>query len=368
MSHIAGLLAIDWAALEHSQGSAADLPQLFTTLAAGPERDIDLAFVDLYDRLIADGLVFSATAPAVPILTQLALQPSQPERARVLELIGHITRATAFPEIDHPLRPRDEVRDAQELSPHVVWALTAKAQVSRQEASWAALLDDLDGRVRGAAAYVLSGLDQLSPRSLVALASMAASEEEQVARAAMLLAIVDADVPDATSHLLVALKHGVGVVKNAAAVALGRSGFPAAVDVAVDTLVAIIRDPYDADLAWGEVPGADDIASDARDALVTLAPDQARLAVGPLLSALGIAGCDIYQALRAILELTFPESGRAVEANQMTPVQKGVLERITATQQVWSDAGDRFVVQRYFRLRGLPGTRAELRWFLASAG
>ncbi|MCC6620031.1 MAG: hypothetical protein IT385_02180 [Deltaproteobacteria bacterium] len=366
MNLLAGLDAIDWARLRHATGSADDLPPLLRRLVVGPDHERDEALIALYESLVDESLVFSATAPAVPFLVDIARAPWAERRPEVLDLLGRIVRASAFPEVDDPMRPRDEIRDAAETPPAVTWALAAKAAVGRHEASWVELLDDPASAVRAGAAFVLSGLDVLDKRSVALLASHAASEHDDVARAAMLLALAEADALDAPSILAAAMKTGARLIRLASAVAIGRLGFPVELEPSVDLLVSAIREPDVYDGEWSQVAGTESVSSDAREGVVTLAPDMARLAVGPLLGALAIEGCDTYQALRAVLELTFPEQGRPVSADGIGPVQRAVLERLAMTPPVWEDTSDRHVVQRYFRARGLPGTRAELRWFLGA--
>jgi len=366
MNILAGLDAIDWGSLRLAAGSAEPLPALFRRLVNGPDHERDEALIALFDSLVDDTLVFSGTAPSVPFLVDIARSPAAERRPEVLDLLGRIVRASAFPEVDDPLRPRDEIRDSAEMPPAVTWALAAKAAVGRHELAWVALLDDATPAVRAGAAFVLSGLDVLDRRSVSMLAAHAASERDDVARAAMLLALAEADSLDAPSILVAAMKNGVRVIRLAAAVAIGRIGFPVELEPSVDLLVSAIREPDTYDAEWSQVAGTVSVSSDAREAVVTLAPDMARLAVGPLLGALAMEGSDTYQALRAVLELTFPEQGRTLSSDGLGPVQRAVLERIAMTPRVWEDTSDRHVVQRYFRVRGLPGTRAELRWFLGA--
>jgi len=366
VSLLAGLDAIDWRALSHGAGSAQAMPALLRALIEGPERDRDEVLIELFDVLVNDGLVYSATAAVVPFLVAIARSPATTCRPEVLDLLGRIVRASAFPEVDDPVRARDEIRDGVEMPVQAQWALASKAAVGRHEGAWVELLDDPDAAVRGAAAFVLSGLDVLSRRSVQALSARAASERDDAARASMLLSLAEADVADVSAILSSAMKHGVRVVRLACAVGLGRIGFPSELEASVDLLIAVIRAPDDYEAEWGQVAGTDNVATDAREALVTLAPEQARLVLGPLLGALAADSCDIYQALRAVLELTFPEQGRTLTREALSAVQRGALERIAMTTRLWEDASDRHVLQRYFRARGLPGTRAELRWFLGA--
>ncbi|MFO0748859.1 MAG: hypothetical protein U1F43_24820 [Myxococcota bacterium] len=367
MDALDGLDAVGWATLQHGSGPADDVPDLLRAIVNGPPHVSDEAFITLFAALWNEGTVYPATAHVVPFLRRIAEHPDAPRRPQVLDLLGRIVRASAFPEIDDPRRGREEVLATPgDPPPELAWALAAKRAVGAGEASWVALLDDDDPQVRGEAAFVLSGLDELSAHSVLALTVRAVAERHHSALASVLLSLSEVDAKQAPSILSTALKTGVPVVKLAAAVALGRLGYPSDVEIAVDLLVAAIREPDKLDSDWQLVAGAESIGSDAREALVTLAPEQVRLAIGPLLAALPVDGCDTYQALRALLELVFPEQGRVLGHEALSPVQRAVLERVVATATLWDDMSDRYVLQHYFQMRGLPGTRTELRWFLGS--
>jgi len=362
---LAGVDDVPWELLSHANGLADDVPGLLAALVDGPEHARDEALITLFDYLWNDGVVFEATAQAVPFLARIAGTPGLPRRSQVLDLLGRIVRASAFPEVDDPLHAReDRLGRTSTLPIEVEWATRAKAAVGASEPSWVALLDDPDAEVRGTAAFVLSGLDELATSSVEALARHAEREPDDSARAAMLVALSEVDGHDAPSLLASALKSTTKVVRFAAAVALGRLGFPSDTEVVVDLLVAAIRDPDRIDPEWQLVPGAESVSADARDALVTLAPGEARFAIGPLLEALPLESCDAYQALRALLELVFPEQGRVLSDDELSAMQRTTLVHIVAADPVWADAGDHYVVRRWLEARGLPGSREQLRWFV----
>lgn len=367
MDALAGIEAIAWATLQHGGGAADDLPLLLRELVDGRPHESDEAMIGLFSLLWNEGSVYPATAAVVPFLARVASSEGRPHRSQVLDLLGRIVRASVFPEIDDPWRGREEVLAKPAAPPaELAWAFAAKAAVGAEEDRWVDLLDDPEPAVRGAAAFVLAGLDVIQPASVAAIVRHAFGETHDLARASLLLALSDLDARDATVILSTALKTGSPVVRLAAAVALGRLGYPADTEIAVDLLVAAIREPDKLDAEWQLVAGIESIGADAREALITLAPEQARLATGPLLVALPAEGCDTYQALRALLELVFPEQRRLLAAEALSPIQRAVLERVVATRRLWEDTSDRYVLQHYFQQRGLPGTRAELRFFLGA--
>ncbi|MEU6238238.1 HEAT repeat domain-containing protein [Kitasatospora sp. NPDC047058] len=89
----AGLDAVDWAALEHNYGSAADVPGLLRR-CAGPDPDdaVDAAFDLLNQVFHQGGWICSAAPAALPFLLLLAASPAVPLPSRrvVLELVWNL--------------------------------------------------------------------------------------------------------------------------------------------------------------------------------------------------------------------------------------------------------------------------------------
>ncbi|MGW0575650.1 hypothetical protein ACWD25_06705 [Streptomyces sp. NPDC002920] len=85
-----GLDAVDWAALEHSYGSAEDVPALLRRCAGGDPEDADDAAFELVIRIFHQGgWICSAASAALPFLVRLAGSPEVPlpTRREVTELV-----------------------------------------------------------------------------------------------------------------------------------------------------------------------------------------------------------------------------------------------------------------------------------------
>ncbi|QYN24176.1 hypothetical protein [Amycolatopsis sp. DSM 110486] len=88
----AGLDDVDWAQLTHAHGSAEDVPELIRALGQNSS-EWDAVLDELFgDDLLHQGTCYSATAPALPFIGQLAAAGSLPA-ARRLEL--HLWLITA---------------------------------------------------------------------------------------------------------------------------------------------------------------------------------------------------------------------------------------------------------------------------------
>lgn len=78
---------MDWSALKHAYGSAADVPALLASLSPDPEASV---WEQLWSRLCHQGTVYSASFAALPALIDIAEQWNPAERAQLIALAGCI--------------------------------------------------------------------------------------------------------------------------------------------------------------------------------------------------------------------------------------------------------------------------------------
>ncbi|GAA4609248.1 hypothetical protein BJY16_007237 [Actinoplanes octamycinicus] len=198
---------IDWAALEHAEGRADDLPGLLR----------DAEFDAIADLIFPQGTLYSATVAAVPFLAGLA-HHAPARRDEFTWLLGMLAdRSHAYGELS------DEVRAAvaaQSLPP----------------------LDDPDPRVRAAAAYVVARAD--GPVTL--LHERFAIETDPTVRSSLLLALGELDPAGAAARFP---SNGTADERYAAGLAAVRAGvpLPAGVPAAV---TAALDDGVDLHYAW----------------------------------------------------------------------------------------------------------------------
>ncbi|MFI5794545.1 hypothetical protein [Streptomyces sp. NPDC051677] len=100
---------VPWPEIKDSTGSAADIPDLLTTLARGDADSADHALGQLRRRICQFGFVVDeATAATVPFLWELVRLPQVTCRAEILRLLKSIadtrqweTTAAAYPKLLH---------------------------------------------------------------------------------------------------------------------------------------------------------------------------------------------------------------------------------------------------------------------------
>jgi len=85
-----GLDRIDWGAMKHAYGSAADIPALFRALLSGDPVHRDLALEGLVQTIRHEGNIFPATLHVIPILYNLLEADGPHDKAKVACLLAMI--------------------------------------------------------------------------------------------------------------------------------------------------------------------------------------------------------------------------------------------------------------------------------------
>ena len=125
---LSGLDAIDWASLDHAYGSAADIPKLLHSVAAGGAEARRQALWELWGNIHHQGTVYSASAPSVPFLARLATSETVPEgdRAQLVALIAAIASGSSYLEVHEPLiRGGLSKEERQEMEEELGWVRAA---------------------------------------------------------------------------------------------------------------------------------------------------------------------------------------------------------------------------------------------------
>jgi hypothetical protein len=82
-----GLEAVNWAALGHAYGSAEDMPAWLGALRS-PDPEVRQWAHEEWN-IVHQGTRYSATAPAVPFLVELATAPDTYDRAWLVNLLAY---------------------------------------------------------------------------------------------------------------------------------------------------------------------------------------------------------------------------------------------------------------------------------------
>ncbi|GAA2860046.1 hypothetical protein Acy02nite_56200 [Actinoplanes cyaneus] len=263
---------IDWAALEHAEGCADDLPGLLR----------DAEFDTIVDLVFPQGTLYSATVAAVPFLAGLA-HHAPARRDEFSWLLGMLADCNhAYGELF------DEVRAAvaaQPLPP----------------------LDDPDPRVRAAAAYVVAQVD--GPVTL--LHDRFAIKTDPAVWSSLLLALGELDPAGAAARFPFTGSADERYAAGLAAVRAGvplPAGAPAAVTAALD-------DGVDLNYAW--------LRREPVDELLLSATDE-----GAHLDALSIEkDRAVRRRVMAVGQRTSPDDGLSILRHDVEPSARTVLAR-----------------------------------------
>lgn len=190
-----GVGEVDWAALEHAYGAAADVPGLVRTAVGRDDDAAARALGELEARITHQGTLYSASAAAVPVLIRLACSRRTRRRPQLLRQLALIAEGSAT---------------SQAVLDDVRRALAAGAERLLK------LHSDPDAPVRRTAAYVVG---QLPPESVpfARLRKLRDAEGDSEAASELLLAAGRLHPKEAAAWLEEELEAGRPVLTRAAA-------------------------------------------------------------------------------------------------------------------------------------------------------
>ncbi|GAA2426166.1 HEAT repeat domain-containing protein [Streptomyces macrosporus] len=284
---LAGLDAIDWAALEHAYGAADDVPEQLRALCGTDAEGRRKALHALYGNIFHQGSRYEASAAAVPFLARMAADASVPDRDEVLELLAAL--AIGYDEAHLPggvdvtgwrqevaaFRAKDPEQVRAEYDTWVAEApddgerrvremhravfdfdaqlraadaeLGAYDAVRQEVPALCALLDDGDPAVRAATAYLVAWFPEEGNRTVPHLLRLLDHETDQAVVATALVAaglLGDATLTDRLRPFLTAGDQTVRWAAATALARLGSTGAEAAVGAEVlAELAAVEADP-----------------------------------------------------------------------------------------------------------------------------
>lgn len=382
------LQTVDWNALTHAYGAAADVPDLLRALA-DPDRQVRKdAYWELYGNIFHQGTRYPATAPAVPFLLELLGDPATPDRHEILLLVTHLVTGQFSVAADPVMYAGEsDARGGDDEYPGIL------RDVYRAAEAGLPLFVDLvqhaeTAAVRGAAAFLLACLWTHAGTIVPVLRRQLGRETSAPGRASLAFALGRLQGARGPEPELLRLHASdpAPVVRLLAAVGLARGAGPEVSPAVVDTLIAAVEDPE-------SVPGYDDLPCGERDlagdigyVLRTLPPALGRRALPALCAALGRAE-DFGTAglVEAMLAFAFgePPAGPGdslvdeeddddrdaadgdedddagaprIDPATLTEDQRRVLTVMAETHELWTIGNLFFVLRSY----GVPTRREEL--------
>lgn len=374
------LQTVDWNALTHAYGAAADVPDLLRALA-DPDRQVRKdAYWELYGNIFHQGTRYPATAPAVPFLVELLADPATPDRHELLLLVTHLVTgqfSVAADPVMYAGEPDVAADDPGEY-PAILRDVYRAAEVGLP--IYLDLLEHAEtAAVRGAAAFLLACLWTHAATTVPVLRRRLARETSAPGRASLVFALGRLQDAHGRDPALVRLHRSdpAPVVRLLAAVGLTRGAGPDLDPSVVDTLIAAVEDP-DSVPGYDDLPcGERDLAGDIGYVLRTLPPALGRRALPALCAALGRAE-DFGTAglVEAMLAFAFGEppvledshhdddddddddapAAPRLDPEALTADQRRVLTVMAGTHELWT-IGNLFFV---LRAHGVPTRREEL--------
>ena len=356
-----GLDAIDWASLSHAYGPADDVPQMIRDMAS-PDREVrQKAFFAAYGNIWHQGTVYQATAPAVPFLIELAVQPDLDDRHRLLELLFHLAHGSSYLDVHQHLTfvgtmLKEEPNFDADLDQELQWVQAASAAVAEGHSAYISLLYDDDAFVRRHAARMLTCCPDQRTEVLGPLIRIVESDEDQGTRATALYAVAVIAATDEAVLIETALDDVEPLVRLSAALSssffLGAPPSAKVVDTLVDFLDEADAVPYD-ELVFGE-----DRASDIGAALARVeGPRRAEVAAKLLDVAEAGKAAPMTIAL-PLLQLTFDSPQNEPRLEALNPLQRRAVTFIAhkawhQDQGVWSLFGNMVDILREYGLESV---------------
>ena len=162
----AGLDDIDWGALEHAYGPAADVPGQLRDLVSGDDDLVKGTLSTFFSNIYHQGTIYPATVAAVPYLAEALDHIAPAHQAEVLILLAYLAQGHGYLDVHQHMSHLGEGLRSGFDDPDAT--LAAERGIVRDTtlavfAEWdriAARLEDADPSLRNAALYLLAVLGQ----------------------------------------------------------------------------------------------------------------------------------------------------------------------------------------------------------------
>lgn len=262
---------VNWAALEHAYGSAADAPEAFAALAsADPEErasGCDFLFYSAYHQ----GTVYGATVEVVPVLVQMLATEGIPNKHELLNALRLMANGTSYHEVHRGMMlmgntdtPEYQAKVDRELA----WVNEVKRRVRAGLSVYLPLFGAAERLTRLCVPLVLIALLRDESEAIRPAAVAALERETDPACKAAALVVAAASGEPMRPRWDAELKSAPQPVRTVAAMYVAFQEKASAPADAVDALLSAMTAP-DPELvtAYREVPTQGDLTADAGAAL-----------------------------------------------------------------------------------------------------
>jgi HEAT repeat protein len=249
-----GLDAVNWAALGHAYGSAEDVPWLLRQVRSADARIREDALHELCFTIVHQGSRYSATAPAVPFLVELATAPDTHNRARLVHLLAYAAVGHDQDNLPDGIVTLDQLRHTTswpDKPEYGAWAVAAYQAVQAALPVLLPLLEEADDRLRRETAHLLAWFPSFAPASLPRLRAQVHREPSRYTKVTMIVAVgllAGATGQTSDTPWLSELLAGPDpLLRWAAATALARLAPEHPPEAAVQELLGWLTDPPESD-------------------------------------------------------------------------------------------------------------------------
>ena len=335
-----GLDSIDWTSLAHAYGSAHDVPHMIRAMASDDPEARQQAFYEAYSNICHQGTVYSATAPAVPFLIEVAAAADRPDRDRVLELLFQVAHGHSYPAHRHPGGAGEHVEQPASfddaMSDELRWVQAATQAVAAGRPVYLDLLYDDTPEVRRHAARMLTCCPDHRADIVPALKRAFEADEDSGTRATTLYAVAVLAVADESGFVRAALDDRDPLVRLAAALCSAFFMEEAPSPDVINTLTYFL-DRSD-DVAYDGLVFGEDCVSDIGSALARVEGSQ-RAEVAQRLVDVAERGLAAPQSVaEPMLQLAFDGPCDAVAPENLTPLQRRVVDFVST--HAWAKQDD----------------------------
>jgi HEAT repeat protein len=374
-----GLEAVNWAALGHAYGSAEDVPQLLGQVRSADPKVRKDAVQELCSTIVHQGTRYSATAPAVPFLVELATAPETHDRARLVHLLTYAAIGYDHASLPDGIVTLDQLRHTTNMRggehKYGPWALAAYQAVQAALPALLPLLDEDDDRLRRETAHLLAWFPSFASASLPRLRARLDHATSRDTQATMIVAVgllAGATGQRSDSPWLSELLTGPDrILRWAAATALARLVPEDPPEAAVQELLGWVTDPPDTKpFALQANPNAFPCQDElpfgeyTLQALVRPGPAARQRVAEALLAKLhGAAGLEAGGLLWKLMRVVFEGDPQAPRPpfGELTPLQQHVVAALTRIPWIWQAApGERIPADNPLWAYVLPSTQQDL--------